>query len=179
MFLPPSLPPSLPSYVSLDLGDGHFWCNGVWVEWARRGALCMADHITLFSTEHVRTETERDAASRTTRARASCPFWSMGRMRGRFLPNHLDESMSRRALPHQQEGTCNERKLDGLLSRVLRLRLYLTSPTDLATSSCQTLEMKWGDDTDTHSRRGWEGTEDSPTNSYSIGWVLVMWTAKT
>ena len=125
------------------------------------------------------TETERDAASRTTRARASCPFWSMGRMRGRFLPNHLDESMSRRALPHQQEGTCNERKLDGLLSRVLRLRLYLTSPTDLATSSCQTLEMKWGDDTDTHSRRGWEGTEDSPTNSYSIGWVLVMWTAKT
>lgn len=62
------VPPSLPSYVSLDLGDGHFWCNGVWVEWARRGALCMADHITLFSTEHVQRQRETPHPERRARA---------------------------------------------------------------------------------------------------------------
>lgn len=80
--------PSPSPLVSLDLGHGHFWYNGVWVVWASGpggGPLSLHDDITVISTKHA--ETRRDgretspqlSLQRRSRslARASlppCPF---------------------------------------------------------------------------------------------------------
>ena len=78
--------PSPSPLVSLDLGHGHFWYNGVWVVWASGpggGPLSLHDDITVISTKHAERDEKRgkrDVTSTfaaTTLARASlppCPF---------------------------------------------------------------------------------------------------------
>ena len=53
--------PSPSPLVSLDLGHGHFWYNGVWVVWASGpggGPLSLHDDITVISTKHAETRRE-------------------------------------------------------------------------------------------------------------------------
>lgn len=50
------------SLVSLNLGHGHFWYNGVWVVWASGpggGPLSLHDDIAVISTKHAERDEKR------------------------------------------------------------------------------------------------------------------------
>ena len=91
--------PSPSPLVSLDLGHGHFWYNGVWVVWASGpggGPLSLHDDIAVISTKHAETRREGRETSpqlslqRRSRARIihAMPVLGDGRGRGRG-ENHL------------------------------------------------------------------------------------------